>query len=783
MVIINKKCIIGILILSISVSSGFCVELNNVIVSNCVKLNAKPFMLNDVRLLESPFKHAMDVEGAYLLSLEPDRLLHNFHKNAGLPVKGEIYGGWESMGVAGHSLGHYLSACSMMYASTGDQRFKQRVDYIIKELMICQDTRKTGYIGGIPNEDKIFEEVSRGDIRSRGFDLNGEWVPWYTEHKIWAGLLDAYELCNNETAKVIVVKLSDWAYRNFAQLTDEQFQKMLACEHGGMNESLAEVYAITGNQKYLELSKRFQHNAILGPLAAKRDDLAGKHANTQIPKIIGCSRRYELTGDRQDSTIASFFWETIVNHHSYVTGGNSERELLGQPDHLANQLSLQTTETCNTYNMLKLTKHLFSQNPMAKYADYYERALYNHILSSQNPDDGMVCYMVPLVSGGIKTYSTPFESFWCCTGTGMENHVKYGEAIYFKGVDESLIVNLYIPSILRWKEKGLVIRQESKYPEEGIVNFTIDEAAGDKIHLKFRLPWWSDQGMNIKVNGKKIKSVEDANRYVSVTRKWKKGDHIILDIPMHLYTESMPDDPQKGSILYGPMVLAAQLGTKNLDPVLDIPVLITDNRPIEEWLKRSDSQRLLFTTKNVGQPHDVELIPFYRMHHQKYMVYFDFFTKVKWEEKKVEYQAEINRLEVIARRTIDNIAIGEMQPERDHNLSGENSSIGESNGRKWRDASHDGWFSFEMKVIDKFPLELICTYWGSDGGNREFDILIDGEKLATQKLERNLPDKFFEVNYLIPEDMVKDKSKVTIKFKAHPKSFAGGLFGCKILKK
>ncbi len=723
------------------------------------------------------------MEGKYLLSLEPNRLLHNFYLNAGLPVKGEIYGGWESRGVAGHSLGHYLSACSMMYISSGDNRFLQRVEYIVHELKICQDARGTGYVGGIPDEDKIFDEVSLGNIRSQGFDLNGGWVPWYTVHKIMAGLIDAYELCDNEKAKDVLLKMSDWAYQQFFHLTDEQFQKMLACEHGGMNESLAEVYAITGDRRFLELSKRFHHHAILDPLAAKRDELSGKHANTQIPKIIGCSRRYKLTGDQQDSTIASFFWETIVNHHSYVTGGNSEREHLGAPDHLAKRLSDQTTETCNTYNMLKLTKHLFAQNLLVKYADYYERALYNHILSSQNPNDGMVCYMVPLVSGSTKTYGTPFESFWCCTGTGMENHVKYGEAIYFKENDENLLVNLYIPSRLTWKEKGLTIRQEGRYPEESIIDFTIDEASGDELYLKFRLPWWANKGMKIQVNGKNMNAEADENRYVSISGKWIKGDQIKVEIPMHLYLETMPDDLNNTAILYGPMVLAAELGTKNLDPGYDIPVLITNNRPVDEWLKRSDKNQVSFVTKGVGQPHDLSLIPFYRMHHQKHMVYFDLFSQSKWAEKKAEYQAEILRQQQIEKRTVDKMAIGEMQAERDHNLLGKNTTTGDAFGRKWRDASNGGWFSFEMEVNENAAMDMICTYWGSDGGNREFDILIDGVKLAWQKLERNVPDQFFDVSYPIPEELVKGKSKVTVMFRALAGETAGGLFGCQILIK
>jgi len=315
--VMNTKishCIAGLSVLCILVLSS-CGTDSNTIPQDQVEIKARPFSLFDVRLLDSPFKHAMEKEADYLLSLEPDRLLHKFHLYAGLPVKGEIYGGWESREIGGHSLGHYLSACSMMFASSGDERFKERVDYITDELRICQDARKSGYVGSIPGEDSLFAEVSRGEIRSEGFNLNGGWVPWYALHKIWAGLIDAYELCGNETAKDVVVGMSDWAYTMFYHLTEEQFQQMLACEHGGMNESLARLYSITGDEKYLDLSRRFHHKAILDPLASELDQLAGEHSNTQIPKIIGCSYRYEITGDRVDSTIASFsgkLWSTII---------------------------------------------------------------------------------------------------------------------------------------------------------------------------------------------------------------------------------------------------------------------------------------------------------------------------------------------------------------------------------------------------------------------------------------------------------------------------------------
>ncbi|MDD4592246.1 MAG: glycoside hydrolase family 127 protein, partial [Parabacteroides sp.] len=354
---------------------------NKRIVNDQIEKEAVPFHLSNLRLLDgSPFKHAMDKNGEWLLALEPDRLLHRFYLNAGFEPKGEIYGGWETLGVSGHTLGHYLSACSMMYASSGDKRFKERVDYIVKELARCQDARKTGYVGGIPDEDKLWEDVSKGNITYDGFNLNGHWVPWYTQHKVWAGLIDAYLYAGSEQAKEVVTRLSDWTVHMFSGLSDEKFQDMLTSEFGGMNESLAEVYAITGNKAYLQLAERFYHKAIFDPLKEGRDELEGKHANTQIPKIIGVSRLYELTAKDDYHRIATFFWDRMVNHHTYLNGGNSNHEHLGPPDQLNDRLSAHTSETCNTYNMLKLTKHLFSWDAQAAYFDFYERALYNHIL-------------------------------------------------------------------------------------------------------------------------------------------------------------------------------------------------------------------------------------------------------------------------------------------------------------------------------------------------------------------------------------------------------------------
>jgi hypothetical protein len=418
---------------------------NKMLVPDAVTVKAFAIPLNKVSLLDGLFKKAMEADATYLLTIEPDRLLADFRNHAGLKAKAEKYGGWETSGLAGHTLGHYLSACALQYTSTNDKRFLDKVNYIVDELALCQSPRN-GYLGAIPKEDSIWAEVQKGNIRSRGFDLNGAWSPWYTVHKIMAGLLDAYVYCNNEKALLIQTKFADWAEQILKDLTDEQIQKMLLCEYGGMNEVLANTYALTKNKKYLTLSYKFHDRRVLDSLAMGKDVLPGKHSNTQIPKLIGSIRCYELTGNADDKTRADFFWNTVVQHHTYAAGGNSNYEYFGSADQLSETLTESTMETCNTYNMLKLTRHLFALDPDANYFDYYENGLYNHILSSQNHDDGMMCYFVPLRMGGRKRFSNPFNTFTCCVGSGMENHVKYGEAIYAAGADGSLYVNLFIAS-------------------------------------------------------------------------------------------------------------------------------------------------------------------------------------------------------------------------------------------------------------------------------------------------------------------------------------------------
>jgi DUF1680 family protein len=533
----------------------------------------------DVKLLAGPYLNALELDGKQLLSLDADRLLAGFRKEAGLEPKAEVYGGWESRGIAGHSLGHYLSACALMYRATGNEEFKKRVDYVVEQLAECQDKAGDGFLGAMPDGRKIFAEVSHGDIRSQGFDLNGSWVPWYNLHKLYAGLIDAYRYAGNEQAKAVVSKLADWAIATTKNLNEEQWQRMLACEHGGMNESLADLYAITDNPAYLELAKKFYHHAILDPLAEGRDELAGKHANTQIPKIIGAERIYQLTGEEKFAKIAEFFWQTVIANHTYVTGGNSEGEHFGQPGHLDGRLGLATTETCNTYNMLKLTAQLFNRQPRGEYADYMERALWNHILASRHPETGHVCYFLTLKPGETRRYVGDLD-FTCCNGSGMENPPRTADYIYFHYGADELWVNQFIASEVEWKDAGVKLRQDTQFPNEQRTELTISAAKPTKFKLQLRHPRWIAGALVVTINGEKLAVTSTPGGYATIEREWRDGDKLALDLPLALHTESMPDNLDRVAVFDGPILLAGDLsgGEGEGDEML-VPVIINNDKP------------------------------------------------------------------------------------------------------------------------------------------------------------------------------------------------------------
>ncbi len=760
--------------------------MNLILAANLIALFSLPvpslavqeFSISQVRLLDGPFKEAMERNAAWLLAFDMDRLLAGFRTSARLEPKAEQYGGWEQQGVAGHTLGHYLSACAAMHATTGDARFTERIRYMVRELALCQEAGGDGYIGAIPEGRRAFDEIARGDVRAENFQLNGVWVPWYTMHKVIAGLRDAWLYTGEETALAVCQRLGDWALGVTDGLTAKQRETMLHCEHGGMNEVAADLYALTGETRYLELARRFNHKAVLDPAAQRIDALNGLHANTQFPKFIGAARQYELGGDAWTGKAAQFFWERVVYHHSYVTGGNSNHEHFGPPDHLNDRLGSETTESCNTYNMLKLTRRLFMQSPRPQYADFYERALYNHILGSQDPDTGRVTYFVPLKSGLEKNYQTLFETFSCCVGTGMENHTQYGAGIYYHGED-ALYVNLFIPSELRWPEPGVTLRQETRYPEEDHTRITLNCDGTVRFTLHLRYPTWATSGTELTINGAAESVTATPGGYIALDREWRDGDVVTLRYPMGLYTVAMPDNPNRIALFYGPTLLAGALGPEERAPET-LPALIVGDGAVEKAVQAVDGAPLTFRTVGIGHPEDLTLIPFYRMHHQRHIVYWDVFTPAQWEAHQAAYRAEEERLRALEARTIDFVQPGEMQPERDHAFDGENSRHGTHLDRKWRDAADGGWFAFTLKADPDKPVALICTYWGSDAGQRTFDILVDDTVIATETLNRPAPETFVDIAYPIPAELTRGKTATRITFQAHPGNMAGGVFGLRM---
>jgi len=748
-------------------------------VAPAIPIRAQTFAPKQVILLDGPFKHAMELDEKWLLSLESDRLLSRYRQEAGLTPKATNYGGWEEQGISGHGLGHYLSACAWMYQDTGDKRFLNRVNYIVDELAECQRANTNGFLGAMPNGKKVFAEIARGDIRSAGFDLNGSWVPWYNLHKLFAGLIDAYRYGDNPRALEVVSHLGDWVGDTTKNLTEVQWQRMLACEFGGMNESLADLYALTGEKKYLELAQKFYHKAILDPLAAGRDELPGKHANTQIPKLIGAARIYELTGDAKHGNAARNFYAIVLTNHTYVTGGNSEGEHFGPPRKLNNRLGTSTTETCNTYNMLKLNRALFGFEPRAALGDYYERALFNHILASQHPADGRVTYFLTLKPGEAKKFLGP-EDFTCCNGSGMENHARYGEAIYFHAPDQ-LWVNQFIASELNWAEKGLNLRQETDFPSEAATKFKISTEGPVKLALHIRQPFWATNGFTVMLNGKEADDTGKVEGYVTIDREWKSGDTVEVEMPFCLRTESMPDNPNRIAIFDGPILLAGNVGA--VDSQTPVPAFVTDGRPVVDWVKPVAGKPLSYRTQGVGRPVDVELKPFFATYDQRHSVYWELFTEAGWKVREQEYRAEQQRLKELEANSADLFQIGEMQAERDHNVQSEKSGPAEFNGRKLRHAWDGGWFSFEVAVATNAPTDLIITYWGSETGQRTFDVLVEGEKVATTSLRQDRPEQFWDKVYPLPDSLTTGKRNVTVKFQAHPGNFAGGVFGVRSMKR
>jgi uncharacterized protein len=755
---------------------------------------ARPLPLSAVRLTGGPLKRAQDLNAEYLLKLEPDRMLAYYRQRAGLEPKAQPYGGWDGDGrnLTGHIAGHYLSGVSLMWAATGDPRFKERADYIVKELKEVQDKQGDGFAGALAKVKEAFAEVGKGNIRSANFDLNGLWSPWYTLHKTYAGLRDAYRYTGNRTALEAEIGFAAWAEKMVAPLDEAQMQKMLGTEFGGMNEVFADLYADTGDTRWLALSRKFEHRAVLDPLKRREDPLDGLHGNTQVPKLIGSLSRYTYAGDKEDLTAAEFFWDRVAHHHTFATGGHGKDEYFREPDRLGNIVDGRTAETCNIYNMLKLTRALFAVRPSVEYAEFHERALFNHILGSIDPNDGAVCYMVPVGRAVRREYQDMFRSFTCCVGSSMESHALHGLGIYYEAGDR-LWVNFYAPSTADWKAAGARVVMDTTFPEGDAATLKVSVGAPKAFTLAVRRPSWAKDGFIVKVNGEAVPNLPPPASYVELKRTWTSGDTVTLTLPKGLALEPVPDNARLAAVMWGPLVLAGDLGPaperRTEVPAAgapvenqsrpEVPALVTSDRPVTEWVKPVSDKPGVFRSDGVGRGRDVELVPFYRLHRRTYTAYWNLFTPVDYEKRMAEVAAERERQQKLEASTVAFVQPGGQEAEKAFNQQGEESSIVRADGRPGRRAAK--WFSYDLTTTGQ-PATLVVTYNSDNRRPRSFDILVDGRKVGEQRLEQSSVSRFFDVEYPLPADLVQSKQKLTVRFEATGGNEVAPVFGVRLIR-
>ncbi len=757
------------------------------------------FPLADVELLESPFRHAMDLNVDVLLQYDADRLLAPYMKAAGLPAKAESFSNWD--GLDGHVGGHYVSALAIHYAATGDERLKERLDYVLSQLALCAAARNDGYLGGVPGGEVLWEEIRNGNVGK----IWEWWVPWYNVHKMYAGLRDAYVYCGSVPALNLFLNFCDWGADVVSGLSDEKMEQMLGNEFGGINEVYADAYALTGDKKYLDVAKKFTHHQLYDDLLVGKDNLDNRHANTQVPKVVGFQRVGEVGADDDYTKAADFFWHTVTGNRSLSFGGNSRREHFASAADAKSYVDdREGPESCNTNNMLKLTEGLFRQNPDSRYADFYERALFNHILSTQHPEHGGYVYFTSARPGHYRVYSKPNSAMWCCVGTGMENHGKYGQFIYTHSAD-TLRVNLFIPSRLNWKEKGVMLSQNNNFPQQEATSLTVSAPEPSEFTLALRKPAWCDK-VGVMVNGKPVKAIAGKDGYIALTREWKDGDKVEMSLPMHVELEELNYLPQYVSIVRGPIVLAAKYSNDaglpglvaddhrwghiahgKLVSVFDTPLMIGDRKTLLKRLNAMtpvEGKPMAFKTKGVfdGRDDEVLLEPFSGIHDSRYIVYWLSMTPKEWTAWQTTARLDEERRLALDARTVDAVNTGEQQPEVDHAMSNKNSASGNFNGEPWRDASSGGHLAYNLATGGKESLLLNVRYWGNETGARKFNILIDDNVLASvDNAGRWNRNEFVEEEYEIPAEMLKGKEAVSVKFVPETSNSTGGIYHLRLL--
>lgn len=768
------------------------------------------FSLTDVRLGDSQFKDIQELDHAYLLSLEPERLLSWFRREAGLAPDAPAYPFWESEDVwgggplAGHIMGFSLSSMSMMYEATGDEALKRKIEKMVRGLKECQDAQGDGYLLATINGRRIFEEVVSGKFTTNNPTINGVWEPVYIMNKIMLGLYNAYLSCDLPQAKDVLVKMADWfGYQVLDKLTYEQIQELLVCEHGSINESYITVYEITGDEKYLKWAKLLNDEDMLIPAAEERDILNGWHANTQIPKFTGFEKVYNYTQEDKYTRAAQFFWETVVDKHTWVIGGNSTGEHFFPVDQFEKRVpSDGGPESCNSVNMMRLTETLYQDYGRMKMVDYYERVLYNHILANYDPHEGMCTYYTSMRPAHYRIYGTQHHSFWCCTGTGMEAPAKFGKMIYAHQGSE-LYVNLFMPSELNWKDKGVKLVQNTDFPDNNKVVFVINTAAGAHFTLNIRKPHWSTaKKMTVWVNGKKMQLAPNTEGYVQLDRSWSNGDKVEVELTPQVTVEYLKGSDKYAAFLYGPVVLAAKVDNNGLEeaysfrfpkrtvatleiPMLTAPALIGSLDKIKKAVSRKSDKELVFECSSEVASTTFELIPFNRIHFNRYAIYFPLYKQMK--DYQAVYDQEKKTIlenEMLQANTVDHVLIQSPLSESDHKLAGVNMDWGEAYGRSWRHASNGGYFMYQMAVLPDVPQSLYMQFINTDGGARVFDVLVDGKQIATidRCQPKDIPDLFYYEVVPLPKELLSGKNSVTVKLHAKKNNTVGGLFDIRIVK-
>ena len=784
--------------------STFALCLSTIVGSAQDKLYSNEFPIGDVTLLDGPLKHARDLNIETLLKYDVDRLLAPYLKEAGLTPKAKAYPNWD--GLDGHVGGHYLTAMAMN-AATGNEECRMRMLHMIGELQLCANANLMnhpewgkGYVGGMPNSERIWTNFKKGDFRT----YNGSWAPFYNLHKMYAGLRDAWLYCGNEDAKRLFLGFCDWAIDLTAGLSDEQMEQMLGNEHGGMNEVLVDAYAITKDKKYLDVAKRFSHRRLLIPMSQRQDNLDNMHANTQVPKVVGFERISELSGDESYHNAADFFWDIVTGERSLAFGGNSRREHFPSKEACIDFVNdIDGPESCNTNNMLKLTEDMHRRNPEARYADYYELATFNHILSTQHPEHGGYVYFTSARPRHYRNYSAPNEAMWCCVGTGMENHGKYGQFIYTH-VGNALYVNLFVASELNWKKKHIQIRQETAFPYGETSKITVINGKG-QFPLMVRYPGWvKPDAFKVKVNGQPVDIVTGPSSYVTIDRKWKKGDVVEVTFPMHNSIKYMPNVPEYIALMHGPILLGMKTGTEDLAhliaddsrfgqyasgkklPIDQAPILINDNfDEIANQLTPVAGKPLHFTlnTKMENGIHN-ELQPFFEIHDSRYMIYWLALTEKNYKAHLEQIAREEQERQALEARTVDKVQPGEQQPETDHKMETDRSNTGNTNDVFFRDARDGHYFSYLMQTGGQTDLTLRLRFWGQDEWRTcEFDIMIDDQLMCSvNNTHKWRTSQFKTEDYPIPADLLKGKTQVRVKFVAKPGRQVGEIYGIRLLR-